>query len=52
MEREKVQKYYSITFNQRETSDDGVHNVLTRLLLYILPRKKRERVKSFLHKVP
>ena len=52
MEREKVQKYYSITFNQRETSDDGVHNVLTRLLLYTTKEKKRERVKSFLHKVP
>ena len=42
MEREKVQKYYSITFNQRETSDDGsVHIVLTPLY-YTLPRKKRE----------
>ena len=42
MEREKVQKYYSITFNQRETSDDGVHNVLTRLLLYTTKEKERE----------
>ena len=49
MEREKVQKYYSITFNQRETSDDGsVHIVLTPLYF----TKEKERVKSFLHKVP